>query len=193
METVRAAVASGATLVQLRDPDISARTLVEQARALKDMLQPHGVPLIVNDRVDVAKAAGADGVHLGQDDLAPRDARGMLGPDAIIGLSVGNAREYEASRAELAAVDYLGVGPINGTRTKSDAGVAIGLAGFAAVRALTPLPMVAIGGVNASDAVQLVQAGAEGLAVISAICAASDPGAAAAQLRHVIGTARINQ
>jgi len=185
--TVEAAVAGGATLVQLRDPDAHGRALVEQARVLKALLSPLGVPLIINDRVDVAVAAGADGVHLGQDDLTVADARALLGADAIVGLSVGNPREYAASA--LHGVDYLGVGPVRATGTKGDAGAAIGAAGIAAVRALTGLPIVGIGGVAADVAGEVIRAGANGVAVVSAICAATDPKAAAADLRRVIAAA----
>lgn len=186
--TVEAAVAGGVTLVQLRDPDAHGRALVEQARALKALLSPLGVPLIINDRVDVAVAAGADGVHLGQDDLTVADARALLGPGAIVGLSVGNPGEYAAS--DLHGVDYLGVGPVRATGTKGDAGLAIGAAGVAVVRALTGLPIVGIGGVAADVAGEVIRAGADGVAVVSAVCAAADPRAAAAGLRRAIAAAR---
>ncbi|MFG1481005.1 thiamine phosphate synthase [Xanthobacter sp. V4C-4] len=186
--TVAAAVAGGATLVQLRDPDAHGRALVEQARALKALLAPLGIPLIVNDRVDVAVAADADGVHLGQDDMAPADARGLLGPGRILGLSVGSPAEYAAS--DLTGIDYLGVGPVKATASKADAGAAIGAAGIAAIRALTHLPLVGIGGVDAAIAPDVIRAGADGVAVISAICAADDPRAAARHLRAAVSAAR---
>lgn len=186
--TVAAAVKGGATLVQLRNPDAHGRVLTEEARALKALLAPLGIPLIVNDRVDVAHAAGADGVHLGQDDLTPAEARAILGPDAIVGLSVGNPGEFAAS--ELSGVDYLGVGPVRGTGTKADAGQAIGLEGVAAVRALTRLPIVAIGGIDLSIAADAIRAGSDGIAVVSAICAAHDPKEAAAALKAAIASAR---
>lgn len=188
LATVESAVKGGATIVQLRDPDGHGRALVEQARALKALLAPLGIPLIINDRVDVAVAAAADGVHLGQDDMAPADARGLLGPGRILGLSVGNPLEYAAS--DLGVVDYLGVGPVKATGTKADAGAAIGTAGVAAVRALTRLPMVGIGGIDAGLAAEVVRAGADGVAVVSAICAAPDPEAAARALRQAIAAAR---
>jgi len=186
--TVAAAVRGGVTLVQLRDPAAHGRALVEQARALKAQLAPLGIPLIVNDRVDVAIASGADGVHLGQDDMAPADARALMGPDRILGLSVGNPAEYAAS--DLAGVDYLGVGPVKATGTKKDAGAAIGAAGIAAVRALTALPLVGIGGLDAPLAGEVIRAGADGVAVVSAICAAPDPEQAARTLRAAIDAAR---
>lgn len=188
LETVRAAVAGGVTLVQLRDPDAKGRALAEQARALLDLLRPLGIPLLINDRVDVAVAVGADGVHLGQDDLDPAAARAMLGPDRILGLSVGTPEELAAS--DLSGVDYLGTGPVRGTGTKADAGAAIGVAGFAAVRARVTLPMVAIGGLDRSAVRDLIHAGADGVAVVSAICAAPDVQSAARALREEIVSAR---
>ncbi|MEP9354504.1 thiamine phosphate synthase [Xanthobacter sp. KR7-65] len=186
--TVAAAVKGGATLVQLRDPEAHGRALVEQARALKALLKPLGIPLIVNDRVDVAVAADADGVHLGQDDMAPADARALLGPDRILGLSVGTPAEFAAS--DLAGVDYLGVGPVTATGTKADAGAAIGTAGLAAVRALTRLPIVGIGGIDRALAADVIRAGADGVAVVSAICAAPDPEDAARALKAAVTAAR---
>lgn len=186
--TVAAAVAGGATLVQLRDPDAHGRDLVAQARALRALLAPRGIALIVNDRVDVAHAAGADGVHLGQDDLSPQAARAMLGPDAIVGLSVGTPAEFASS--DLSGVDYLGVGPVRATGTKADAGAAIGPGGVAAVRRLTTLPIVGIGGIDAAIAGAVIRAGADGVAVVSAVCAAADPKAAAEALRAAVSAAR---
>lgn len=188
LATVDAAVKGGATIVQLRDPDAHGRALVEQARALKALLAPLGIPLIINDRVDVAVAADADGVHLGQDDMTPADARTVLGPERILGLSVGNPAEYAAS--DLGGVDYLGVGPVNATGTKADAGGAIGAAGVAAIRALTRLPLVGIGGLATANVSDVIRAGADGVAVVSAICAASDPEQAARTLKAAVIAAR---
>lgn len=192
LATVDAAVKGGVTLVQLRDPDAHGRALVEQARALKALLAPLGIPLIVNDRVDVAVAADADGVHLGQDDMAPADARALLGPERILGLSVGNPAEFAGSSSgiDIGAVDYLGVGPVKATGTKTDAGAAIGAAGVAAVRALTRLPIVGIGGIDGALAGEVIRAGADGVAVVSAICAAPDPEHAARALLSAVTAAR---
>ena len=189
-DVVGAAVAGGATIVQIRDPKADTRHLVEETRALKALLGPLDVPLIVNDRVDVALAAGADGVHLGQDDMLPEDARRLLGANFILGLSVGNPAEFETSRSSLQAVDYLGVGPVHATSTKADAGASIGFEGGAAVHALTDLPIVAIGGLSPGDAGQAVRAGAQGIAVVSAICGAEDPEAAARALSAELRAAR---
>ncbi len=185
---VAAAVKGGASLVQLRDPDAHGRALADQARALKALLAPFGIPLIINDRVDVAHAAGVAGVHLGQDDLSPAAARAILGPDAIVGLSVGNPVELAAS--DLGPVDYLGVGPVRATGTKADAGAAIGAEGIAAVRALTRLPLVGIGGIDLTNAAHVIRAGADGIAVVSAICAAKNPEEAAAALKAAVASAR---
>lgn len=190
LETVRQAVAGGTTLVQLRDPHAPTRALVEEAQALAAMLRPLGVPLIINDRVDVALAAQADGVHLGQDDMDAVTARRLLGPRAVIGLSIGSPAEHAASRAMLEAVDYIGVGPVYGTATKTDAGAAIGPEGLAQVVSAAGLPAVAIGGIGPGGAAAAIQAGAQGVAVVSALCAAADPAEAAARLRQEVEAAR---
>jgi thiamine-phosphate pyrophosphorylase len=189
-DTIRQAVAGGVTMVQIRDPRAATRDLVEETYALKKLLAPLNVALIVNDRVDVVLAAGADGVHLGQDDMTPSDARRLLGPDLIIGLSVGNPGEFEASRDHLHAVDYLGVGPVRATSTKSNAGDSIGVEGLAAIRALTELPIVGIGGLGAGSVAPVIRAGAQGVAVVSAICGAGDAAEAARGLIAEIRSAR---
>lgn len=188
METVSQAVAGGVTIVQLRDPDAKGRALVEAARGLVALLRPLGIPLIVNDRVDVALAADADGVHLGQDDMEPGPARAQLGPDRILGLSVGTPAELAVS--DLSGVDYVGVGPVRATGTKADAGSAIGLEGLAAMRKRIPLPVVGIGGLDAALAGDVIRAGADGVAVVSALCAAPDVTAAARRLAAEVEAAR---
>ncbi|MEP9377445.1 thiamine phosphate synthase [Aquabacter sp. CN5-332] len=189
VETVAQAVAGGVTLVQLRDPEAKGRLLVEQARALVALLRPKGIPLIVNDRVDVAIAADADGVHLGQSDMAPADARALLGPDRILGLSVGSAEELAAS--DLSLVDYVGTGPVKATGTKTDAGAAIGVEGLAAMRRLVSIPMVGIGGIDLAITKDVIRAGADGIAVVSAICAAPDILSAAQRLKQEVVSARL--
>jgi thiamine-phosphate pyrophosphorylase len=188
VETVSQAVAGGVTIVQLRDPDAKGRALVEAARALVALLRPLGIPLIVNDRVDVALAADADGVHLGQDDMEPGPARAQLGPDRILGLSVGTPAELSIS--DLSGVDYVGVGPVRATGTKADAGSAIGLVGLADMRKRIPLPVVGIGGLDAALAADVIRAGADGVAVVSALCAAPDVTAAARHLKTEVEAAR---
>lgn len=182
--TVAAAVDGGVTLVQLRDPHLEPVVLVATARKLKALLKPLGIPLILNDRAELVAEAGADGVHIGQDDISPAKARALIGPERILGLSVGNPAEFAAS--ELKGVDYLGVGPVRATGTKGDAGAAIGPEGITAVRALTQLPLVGIGGIDADIAGDVIRAGADGVAVVSAICAADDPKEAAENLKRAI-------
>ena len=183
-----AAIAGGATAIQLRAKDLPTVRQVAVARALADLARRHAVLFIVNDRLDVALAVEADGVHLGWEDLPPADARRLLGPERVLGVSAGNLEEARAALA--AGADYLGVGPIFPTRTKADAGEAIGLAGLRAIRALSPVPIVAIGGITAENAAAVIAAGADGVAVISAVLLAPDPTAAARRLRQVIDEAR---
>lgn len=186
-EVVLAAVEGGAGVVQLREKELATREFVESARRLKALLEPRGIPLIVNDRGDVALAAGADGVHLGQEDMAYPDARALLGPDAIIGLSVETPEDVR--EAEGFDVDYLGVSPIFPTPTKSDTKGAWGLDGLAEVRRMSRHRLVAIGGLNATNAADAIRAGADAVAVVSAICAAADPRRAAEELAAVVDAA----
>jgi len=188
LEVVAAAVAGGASVVQLREKRATTRQFVELARALLGLLRPLGVPLIINDRVDVALAAGADGVHVGQDDMDPRDVRGLIGPDKILGLSVTGADEARAARGM--PVDYLGAGPVFATATKKDAGAPQGISGLATMLALAEVPVVAIGAITADNAAAVMDAGVSGLAVVSAICSAPDPRAAAQVLRRIAGAKR---
>jgi thiamine-phosphate pyrophosphorylase len=187
-EVVRRAVAGGVTVVQLRDPHAESGALIAQARALVALLRPTGIPLIVNDRVDVAVAAGAAGAHVGQQDMPPADARALLGPERILGLSI-TARE-QLRGSELQDIDYLGVGPIFATGTKPDAAPPIGSSGLAEIAAHSRWPIVAIGGLNESNAASAIRAGAHGVAVVSAICAAQDPELAARALAAAIRGAR---
>ena len=179
-EIVRRAVEGGVTCVQLRAKTASARALLAQARELLALLRPRGVPLIVNDRLDIALAAGADGVHVGQDDLPCADARRLAPPDFMVGVSVGTAAEALAAAA--AGASYLGVSPVFDTPTKRDTPPATGLDGLRRIRAATSLPLVAIGGIHAGNAAAVRAAGADGLAVVSAIMTAADPAAAARRL-----------
>jgi thiamine-phosphate pyrophosphorylase len=187
-ETVLAAVRGGATVVQLRDPDATTRDLVVEARALVGLLRPHSVPLIVNDRVDVALAADADGVHVGQSDMDASDARALIGQDRILGLSI--TEEADLDRSDLTVVDYLGVGPVFATPTKADAAPPMGMAGLKRIAARTGLPIVAIGGLHAGNAADALAAGAQGVSVVSAICAAPDPEAATRELAEIVRAAR---
>ena len=191
LELVAQAVQGGVTLVQLRDKAAAGRALLEAARALITRLAPQGVPLIVNDRVDVAVAAGAAGCHVGQSDLPAAAARALLGPEAILGVSLDTAEQ--AHGIDPAVVDYVAHGPFAATATKADAGAAVGAAGIARVRALRGLrrlPLVAIGGLDAGNLGAAVRAGADGIAVVSAIMAAADPAAASRELAAAIAAAR---
>ncbi len=181
-DVVAAAVRGGVTVVQLREKDCPAREFIELGRALKRLLAPLGVPLLINDRVDVALACSADGVHLGQSDMEYADARRILGPDAIIGISV------ETPAQKPAEADYLGAGPVFSTPTKPDAAPPWGLEALAAYCRESPHVVVAIGGITLANARSVIEAGAGGIAVVSAICAAPDPEAAARALREAIKT-----
>jgi thiamine-phosphate pyrophosphorylase len=186
--TVAAAVAGGVTAVQLRDHRATTRELLATASELRDMLAGTGVCFLVNDRLDVALAAGADGVHVGQSDLPVEDARAIAGPDFIIGWSVTNIAEARTAAAlPPGTADYLGVGPIFPTPTKADATPPMGVNGLRAVCDLSLLPCVAIGGITADQAGGLFAAGAAGVAVVAAICSATDPRRAAAELRRRCG------
>jgi thiamine-phosphate pyrophosphorylase len=173
VDTVAEAVRGGAGWVQLREKTAGTRAFVETALALKGILTPTGVPLIINDRIDVALAAGADGVHVGQDDMPCAMARKLMGPRAIIGLSVETWEEVEAAQA--LDVDYLGVSPIFATPTKTDTKAPWGLDGLARIHGFSRHPLVGIGGLGPDNAAEVVQAGAGCIAVVSAICAATDP------------------
>jgi len=187
-DVVADAVQGGVTLVQLRNKEGSAREFITQAEALHAMLQPLAVPLIINDRVDVALAMGAEGVHVGQSDIPPDAARRLLGDEAIVGLSVDTVQQ--AAGAASMPVDYLGVGPVFATSTKTDTSPEWGCAGLRDLRPLCSLALVAIGGVNASNAADVMATGVDGIAVVSAICAAADPRSAAQELRRLIDAAR---
>ena len=188
-----AAARGGATLVQLRDKSGTTQRLIEEAIAIKRALRGFGVPLIVNDRADVVLAAGADGIHLGRDDLDPATARRLLGPRAIIGVSVKN--ESDVGGLALGAVDYACIGGVFATASKDNPDPPIGLAGFSRLRKLLrarapQLPVGAIAGINEENAAAVMRAGAEGIAVISAVIAAVEPEAAARRLRALVDAAR---
>lgn len=175
------ALEGGVTLVQLRAPQWKKRQWVDAARALLPLCRCANVPLLINDQVDVALAVDADGVHVGQQDLPAAEARRLLGPSRIVGLSASNAAQLAA--VDAGVVDYVGVGPVYPTGTKPDASPVIGLAGFGELMRQKTLPAVAIGGIGPANAAAVYAAGADGIAVVSAICAAADPRAAAAALR----------
>jgi thiamine-phosphate pyrophosphorylase len=185
-------IAGSATLVQLRDKNSSTRAMIEEARALRSVLEPAGVPLLVNDRVDVALAAEADGVHIGQDDMSPADVRLLLGRTAIIGLSLSTIEQAQAAPLDL--LDYVGVGAVFPTGSKADAKAPIGISGLhaivQAVRArAAKFPICGISGINDGNAAEVIAAGADGVAVISALSLASDPARAAQDVRAVVDRA----
>jgi thiamine-phosphate pyrophosphorylase len=184
----REALRAGVRVLQLRDKRAGTRSLLEQARLLRAVTREHGALLLVNDRADVAFAAGADGVHLGQDDLPLSEARRLLGPTAVIGVSV-RSRE-EARAAEGAGADYLAINGVFDTPTKTDLPPPVGIAGVRALRASTRLPLVAIGGLNAGNAAEVVAAGADGVAVVSAVMAAPDPARACRVLLAAVAEGR---
>ncbi|MDR3428307.1 thiamine phosphate synthase [Silvimonas sp.] len=172
VDTARIAAENGATIVQLRAPNWKKRQWLETAFALKAVLDPLGVPLIINDHIDVAIAVDAAGVHIGQADLPPDATRRLIGPDKILGLSTSNAAQM--ADVPLGLVDYLGVGPVYPTGTKLDASPVIGLDEFGQLMRAKPLPVVAIGGIKHGTAAPLIRAGADGVAVVSAICGQAD-------------------
>jgi thiamine-phosphate pyrophosphorylase len=164
-------------MVQLREKEATTRAFVEQARALKAALAPLGVPLAINDRLDVALAVDADGLHVGQDDMPVDEARRLMGRGKFVGLSI--TAVDQVLRPDAQAADYLGVGPIYLQRTKEDAAAPLGVEGLRRARSLTLKPIVAIGGLTPDNSAPALAAGADGLAVVSAIVAAADPEAAA--------------
>ena len=182
-------IAASATLVQLRDKHSSTRDMVEEARKLRAVLAPKRIPLLINDRVDVALAAQADGVHIGQDDMAVADARRLLGRDAIIGLSVKTVAQAKA--APLDKLDYVAIGGVFATTSKDNTAAPIGISGLReiveAVRSRAPrFPICAIAGITAGNAADVIAAGADGGAVISALSLSGDPATAAQALRSAV-------
>lgn len=182
--TVRAAVANGVSLVQLRDPDADDAGFVALGRALVAELRGTGVPLIVNDRVHLAEAIGAAGAHVGQGDLDAAEARRVLGPDAVLGLSVQTLAHVETARGLGTAIDYLGVGPVWAQDTKPDAAPPGGLNLLRDIVIASPWPCVAIGGIGGDRVAAVRRTGAAGVAVVSAICGRPDVASATAQVRR---------
>jgi thiamine-phosphate pyrophosphorylase len=181
-EVVKAAVAGGVTVVQLREKDCTTRQFIAEARLLKELLLGTGIPLIINDRVDVALAIGAEGLHLGQQDMTIADARRIAGPDMVIGISAESLDD--ARRAEAEGADYVGISPVFATTTKKDAAMPLGLEGIRRIRSAVNLPLVGIGGITLQNAAEVMLAGADGVAVVSAIVSTPCPRAAAAALKQ---------
>ncbi len=180
LEIVMAAVEGGISVVQLREKDLEARDFYEEGMKIRDFLRTCRVPLIVNDRLDIALALEADGVHLGQKDLPVKVARSILGPERIIGVSVEKPADIDEHAVMYA--DYLAISPVFATGTKTDTGSPWGLAGLSRARCLTELPLVAIGSMKVENAREVVIAGADCVAVVTAIVSADDPAEATRRL-----------
>jgi thiamine-phosphate diphosphorylase len=183
-ETIAAAAAGGVTMVQLREKEASSREFYEIARELRALTRRLGIPLVINDRLDIALAVGAEGLHLGQSDLPLKKARRLAGRGMFIGISAGTAEE--ALAAERDGADYLGVGPVYPTGSKADVGEAIGIKSLADICAAVRIPVVGIGGLKAENAGEVLGAGAAGVAVISAILSQPDIEVAARRLREAL-------
>lgn len=181
---VEEAVKGGATMVQLREKDCSTREFIELAAKLKETLKPLGVPLLINDRIDVALAIDADGVHIGQSDMPYETARKLLGPEKIIGLSVENMDDIRVANG--LDVDYVGISPVYSTHTKTDTAAPFGLDGLREAVKLSVHPTVAIGGMNMKTAKDVMACGTDGIAVVSAIVSADSPCEAARNLLEVM-------
>lgn len=188
LEIISAAVSGGVTAVQLREKDCQTREFVALARRVQNYLAPRNIPLFINDRLDVALVVGAQGLHVGQEDMHVRDVRNLSGNKLALGLSV-NTIEH-CLQAEQLEVDYLGAGPVFSTQTKKDTKQELGLEGLHRIRNCTSIPVVAIGGINSTNALDVIQAGADGIAVVSAICAAKSPEQSAKDLLKKILAAR---
>jgi thiamine-phosphate pyrophosphorylase len=184
LEIVRAAVTGGVSCVQLREKNCSTAEFIREALEIRDFLRSRGIPLIINDRLDVALAVAADGVHLGQTDMPYQMARDIAGADFLIGISAESLED--AIEAAGQGADYLGVSPIYETPTKTDTAPALGLSGLRAIRKAVDIPLVGIGGLKRDNAASVIAGGADGVAVVSAIVSADDPQSAARQLRDEI-------
>jgi len=172
-DVVRSAIEGGVTCVQLREKSLGRAAYVALACVLREICQARDVPLIINDDIEVARRAHADGIHLGQSDASVAEARAALGPEAIIGLSIESLQQARA--AAPLDVDYIAASPIFATSTKKDTAEPLGLIGLREIRKVTDKPLVAIGGINLDNARAILEAGADGLAVVSALVAAPDP------------------
>ncbi len=188
LEIARAALEGGADAVQLRDKSSPAFNLCRLVSEIQPQARKFGALLVVNDRVDVALVCGADGAHVGQEDLPAREARRLLPRPVVLGVSAGSREE--ARRAEKEGADYLGVGPVFPTPTKPDTGEALGIERFSEIARAVAIPVVAIGGITLETVDQVIGAGAAGAAVVSAVVAADDMAGAARALKRRIAEAR---
>lgn len=181
-EVVASVLDSGATMLQIREKELDDATFLDEIRTLQELCTKKGVPCIVNDRVELAIRAGADGVHVGQSDIMGRDIRAMIGPDRILGITAKTVAQARA--AEASGADYIGTGAVFGSSTKTDA-LAMSVEQFRAITDAVHIPVVAIGGIHADNVRQLAGSGAAGIAVVSGIFASGNPKAAAAELRKL--------
>lgn len=188
LDIVEAAVKGGVTCVQLREKSAPTREFIAEATAVRDFLRRVDIPLIINDRLDVALAVEADGLHLGQTDMPLETARRIAGSSLIIGVSAESVRD--AVEAENAGADYISASPVFSTPTKTDTAPPLGLEGIKEIRRRVALPLVAIGGLNPENIEAVIQSGADGVAVVSAIVCATDPAEAARRLKKRIQKAR---
>lgn len=181
---VEKAVKGGVTMVQLREKEASTLEFYNLAVRLKNILKPYNVPLIINDRLDIALACDAEGLHIGQNDMPYHVARKLLGKDKIIGLSVENLQD--AVEANNLDVDYIGISPVFSTPTKTDTSPALGLEGVRKIMKISRHPSVGIGGINLDNAQDIIHAGADGISVVSAVMSAGNPQESARQLREIV-------
>ncbi len=186
-ELAELAIAGGADTIQFRQKSGATREMIRAAKEMQALCKRAGVTFIINDRVDVAIACQADGVHLGQDDFPIPLARKLLGEEAVIGGSAGSMEE--ARQCLLEGADYIGFGPVFPTTSKGDAGPASGVGLLEQIVRAIPLPIIAIGGINRENIPPLIRAGVHGIAVISAVCCQQDPAGAAKSLRSVLESA----
>jgi len=191
IQIVEAALCGGVTCIQLREKTCSTREFITQALSIKDHLKRHNVPLIINDRVDIAQAVNADGVHLGQSDMPIEMAKTILKDSMIIGISAESLED--AVQAEKNGADYIGVSPIYATPTKTDAASPLGLERLREIRKSVKIPLVGIGGLNRGNAGEVINNGADGVAVVSAIVAADNPEKAARELKKIIEQEKLLQ
>jgi thiamine-phosphate pyrophosphorylase len=191
LEIVQAAVRGGVTMIQLREKSCPTREFIDEANAIRNFLKSANIPLIINDRVDVALAVHADGVHLGQKDMPLATARRIVGSQMVIGISAESLDG--AVEAEAGGADYIGVSPVHATPTKTDTAPALGLEGLRGIRRAVKIPLVGIGGLNAANAGEAIQNGADGIAVVSAIVSADDPEQAARELKRAIAGRGVEQ
>lgn len=183
-QVVEEAVKGGVTIVQLREKEATSREFYELAVRLKQILYSYSIPLIINDRLDIALACDADGLHIGQEDIPYPVARKLLGPDKIIGLSVENHKDVD--QANQWDIDYIGLSPVFVTNTKTNTAPALGLEGVKELTALSVHPSVGIGGIHPHNAGEIIRAGADGIAVVSALMSASNPRKVAEELTQII-------